>query len=270
MKRKLALRITVLIAAIAMLGLVSWLLIYALQGQQFDGNLQKIIALLALPDQAKPEQRFDAVRQFIHNNSRHVEDEGFRTLLGQNLVAEGLVAYAVGKKSEPIHLLCGGRSNMMSAILRKLGYETRIIALFDTDHEQLRAHTFLEVKNPETGRWETQDPDFDLYWTNKRSGKRVSLADSADDLSDLEPCHRPGACGWKLNDSEGKSALVIRDYLDIICVTNEVNGDRFCQFTTRAKPDGIFEWHGKRGRFCSLMPDRCARGFLPVSETLAG
>jgi hypothetical protein len=77
----------------------------------------------------------------------------------------------------------GARSNLMSAVLEKLGYETRIIALFDTDDEGLRSHTFLEVRNPETGRWETQDPDFDLYWISKSSGLRVSLAEAAEDLS---------------------------------------------------------------------------------------
>jgi hypothetical protein len=63
---------------------------------------------------------------------------------------------------------------------RKLGYETRIIALFDTDGEGLRSHTFLDVKNPGTGKWETQDPEFDLYWMSKSSGVRVSLADAAE------------------------------------------------------------------------------------------
>ena len=112
---------------------------------------------------------------------------------------------------------------------RKLGYETRIIALFDTDGEGLRSHTFLDVKNPGTGKWETQDPEFDLYWMSKSSGVRVSLADAAENLSDLEPCHQPGACGWELDDAEGKSASGLRDLLDIVCVTNDANGNRFCR-----------------------------------------
>lgn len=263
-------RALAIIAAATMLALAGWLITYALldqrREQRFDGSLKRIISLLVLPDQAKPEQRFDAVRHFINRNSHHADDAEFRRLLQRrDLMAEGLLGYATGQRSEPIHLLCGARSNLMSAVLQKLGYETRIIALFDTDDDEPRSHTFLEVKNPETGRWETQDPDFDLYWTSKRSGERVSLVDAAEDLSDLEPCHQPGACGWELDDAEGKSASLLREYLDIICVTNMVNGKRFCRFTTRAKPDRIFTRNGARGRFCDLMPNRCALGFEPAS-----
>jgi hypothetical protein len=258
MKRKRARSAVVIIAAAVMIALASgFLLIRIHRMQRFNGDLSQIITFLALPDQSEPKQRFDAVRRFIYLNSRPVPDEESRTLLSrhENLVAEGLLAYATGKRSEPIHLMCGGRSKMMSAILRKLGYETRIVAVFDTDREQLRAHTFLEVRNPETGGWETQDPLFDLYWRSKRSGIRASLADSAEDISELEPCHSSGVCG------SDKSEL--RRFLDIICVTNEVSGNRICRRTSTAKPDRIFVWQDKRGRFCDLMPNRCP--LRPVS-----
>jgi hypothetical protein len=245
-----------------LLALAGWLINYAVEKHRFDGNLKKIISLLPTSDQAEPEQRFDAVRHFVNRNSRHAKNEEFRRLLGhENRMVEELIAYATGQRSEPVPLLCGARSNIMSAVLRKLGYETRIVALFDTDDDELPSHTFLEVKNPETGSWETQDPDFDLYWISKSSGERVSLADGAEDLSAIEPCHRPGECGA----DTGKAASVLPDYLDILCVTNMVNGKRFCRFTTRAKPDRTFARNGDRGRFCDLMPNRCALGFEPAS-----
>jgi hypothetical protein len=262
-------KVGAIIAVIGIVVLAGWLSFDAVldqrEEQRFDNMLDNVIGLLRMPEQVKPEERFDAVRQFIHRNSRHGDDAEFRKLLGKKyLMAEGMIAYATGHRSEPIHLLCGARSNLMSAVLEKLGYETRIIALFDTDDEALRSHTFLEVRNPETGRWETQDPDFDLYWISKSSGLRVSLAEAAEDLSKLEPCHRPGACGWEVDDAEGKSAAAIRNLLDIICVTNELNGKRFCRFTTRAKPDRMFSRDGDSGRFCDLMPTRCAQGFEPL------
>jgi hypothetical protein len=233
--------------------------------QRFDDMLEEVIGLMMLPEQLKPEERFDAVRQFIHRNSRHSNDAEFRKLLGKmDLMAEGMIAYATGHRTEPIHLLCGARSNLMASVLQKLGYETRIIALFDTDDKELRSHTFLEVMNPKTGRWETQDPDFDLYWTDKRSGVRVSLAEAAEDLSNLEPCHRSDVCGWELNDSEGKSASDLRDLLDIVCFTDEAKGERFCRFTTRGEPHRIFTRNGDSGKFCELMPTRCAQGFGPL------
>jgi hypothetical protein len=257
------------IAVIGIILLLGWLgFEYASdrrQTQQLDDALEKLLGLLTLGEQLKAEERFDAVRQFIHTNSHHGDDSEFRELLGKkDRIAEEMIAYASGQRSEPIHLLCGARSNLMSAVLEKLGYETRIIALFDTDDEELRSHTFLEVRNPETGRWETQDPDFDLYWASKESGLRLSLAEAAEDLSKVEPCHRADLCGWTADDDEGKSAAAIRDLLDIICVTDERHGERFCRFTTRAKSNRIFRRDGDTGLFCDLMPTRCAQGFEPL------
>jgi hypothetical protein len=241
----------------------SYLLVQHHNRKRFDATLAIIQGLLALPDQSPPDAQFDRVRQFIHRNSRHGSGVEFRSMLGnKNLVAEQMIAYATGRRdSEPVELLCGARSNMMSATLEKLGYQTRIVNLFDTDNDGLRSHTFLEVKNPETGIWETQDPDYDLYWIDKNSGARVSLAESAEKLSNLEPCHQASACGWNLRDDEGKSASKLRDYLDIVCVENKEEGKRFCLFTTRAKIDRIFNRNGQRGLFCDLMPSRCRDGF---------
>jgi hypothetical protein len=262
-------KVGAIIALTVIVVLVGWLGFDAAldrrEERRLDYMLEKVVALLIFPEQVKPEKRFDEVRQFIHRNSRHGDDAEFRKLLGRkDLIAEGMVAYATGQRSEPIHLLCGARSNLMSAVLEKLGYETRIIALFDTDDEELRSHTFLEVRNPETGKWETQDPDYDLYWISKSSGLRVSLAEAAEDLSNVEPCHRPDLCGWSVDNDEGKSAAALRTLLDIICVTDELNGERFCRYTTRANPDRNFSRDGDSGRFCDLMPTRCAQGFEAI------
>lgn len=73
-----------------------------------------------------------------------------------------------------------------------MGYETRTIALFRTKGRHA-SHTFLDVLNPKTERWETQDPDYDLYWTSLSSKARLSLAEAAQDLEDL-PCGR-SSCG---------------------------------------------------------------------------
>lgn len=236
------------------------------EGQRLDGALERLLAVLNLEGRLTTEERLDAVRRFIHSNSRHGDDAEFRELLGKkDRIAEEIIAFARGQRSEPVHMLCGARSNLMSAVLEKLGYQTRIIALFDTDDEELRSHTFLEVRNPETGKWEAQDPDFDLYWTSKESGLRVSLAESAEELSKVEPCHSAEFCGWTANDDEGKSPAAIRDLLDIVCVTDERNEKRFCRFTTRAKPTRILRRDGDSGQFCDLMPTRCAQGFGPLS-----
>jgi len=45
---------------------------------------------------------------------------------------------------------CSTRTSLMSEILQKLGYDTRVVAVFDTN-ETLTSHSFLEVMDPETG-----------------------------------------------------------------------------------------------------------------------
>jgi hypothetical protein len=49
----------------------------------------------------------------------------------------------------------------MMALLARLEYESRRVDLYD-EEDIGQQHTFLEVLNPKTGRWETQDPDYDM------------------------------------------------------------------------------------------------------------
>ena len=86
-----------------------------------------------------------------------------------------ILAHARGTRAEPVPMECASRSNVMGAVLHALGYETRRIALFDTDTENLKGHTFLEVLNPLTGQWESQDPLYDIYWIKKGTSARASV-----------------------------------------------------------------------------------------------
>jgi hypothetical protein len=81
----------------------------------------------------------------------------------------------------------------MRAVLTALGYRTRDVAIFDS-HSNLKSHSFLEVLNPKTGHWETQDANFDIYWRDKQTGERISLAQRAEGLDAIEPCGRD-VCG---------------------------------------------------------------------------
>jgi len=258
-----------IIAAAGLLGLAGWFVaswtLERQQEQRFDANVETIVGLLAIPDQADPATQFDTARRFVTGHSRHAVDAEFRKVQGdRNLIAEGVIAHAADRRSEPIHLECSTRSNLLAAVLRKLGYKTRIVAIFDTGGDALRSHSFVAVLNPTTGRWETQDPDFDLYWRSKASGQRVSLAEAAEDLSDLEPCHGPSACGWEVESGEGKSASKLRGLLDIVTTTDKERDIRSAHFTTRADPRKIFTVNGRRGTFCELMAKRCALGLEPI------
>jgi hypothetical protein len=75
-----------------------------------------------------------------------------------------------GLRAEPVHMECSTRTNLMKSILQALGYDTRVVAIFNSK-TNLRSHSFLEVMNPETKRWETQDVDYDIYLAQQSVGR---------------------------------------------------------------------------------------------------
>jgi hypothetical protein len=154
----------------------------------------------------------------------------------------------------------------MSEILQKLGYKTRVVAVFDTD-ETLTSHAFLEVMNPETGRWETQDPQLDIFWRNKVSGERVSLADAAEGLDAIEPCGR-SRCGWDLENREGSKVARMSRLLDIISLTRKERGLRYALYTSRADLNRIYTKDGKRATFCEVQANVAGKAFT-ISENSA-
>jgi len=140
-------------------------------------------------------RRLDEVRTFVNDHSVHKIDKAFRANQGRPAsFLAGILAHAKGMAAKPIHMECSTRTGAMGQILKALGYDTRVIAIFNS-RTNLRSYSFLEVMNPHTKRWETQDADYDIYWRNKSSGERVSLADSAQFVDKIEPCGR-NECGW--------------------------------------------------------------------------
>lgn len=257
-------RALVIIVATAILGLAVWLVVDRLldqrKKQRYDANLGKIISLIERPAEAEPAAVFDMVRRFIHGHSRHAVDAEFRRVHGdRNLIATGIIAHATGQSSEPVHLECSTRSNLMSAVLRKLGYQTRIVYVFDTDGddgEKLRSHTFVDVLNPSTGKWESHDPDYDFFWRAVAAGDRVSVPETAEELSKIEPCDE-NRCGWDLVSDEGQAAATIHSLIDIVSTVDKSADRRITRFTSRANPNKVFTFYDRRGTFCEIMAKLC-------------
>ena len=230
-----------------------------------DGYVREMIPMLDLKSTPHFHQQVDKVRMFINNNSRHKIDEEFRAAQGNPAAfAAGMLAYAKRLSSEPVHMECSTRSNLMARVLRALGYRTRIVAIFNS-RTNLRSHSFLEVMNPETERWETQDPDYDIYWRSKGSEMRISLADAAEGIEDLQPCGRDG-CGWEHVSREGKEAKVLKRYLDIISITDKQRDIRYALYTSRAHLATIYTKRSKRGTFCQVEAQRCKQGFFDIKK----
>ena len=79
----------------------------------------------------------------------------------------------------------------------------------------------------------------------------MSLAEAAEDLSDLLPCHGPSDCGWDVESAEGKSPAKLRDLLDIVSTTDKERDVRSTHFTTRAEPDKVFTLKGSGALFAN-------------------
>lgn len=234
------------VAAIAMIAASWWLSQWRYEQkrqQRFDANLAKIISLISIPVGSEPAASFDLVRRFIHGPSRDVMDEEFDKLRrNRNLSAEGMIAHAAGKRSEPVHLECSRRAALMSSVLRSLGYKTRVIYVFDTDANssgELKSHTFIDIFNPSTRNWESQDPHYNIFWKSVASGDRVSVFEAPEDLSKIEPCDGK-RCGWDLVSDEGKASAKIRGLIDIVSAVDKSANQRISRFTSRADRSRVF------------------------------
>ena len=248
---------------------LAWFIVDAIRDRQAatqtNEQVQEIVSLLGLEAIADFHQRLDKVRSFINDHSIHKIDEAFFANHGNAAAyAAGVIAHAKDDTVAPVHMECSTRSNLMDLILHALGYQTRGVAIFSS-RSDLNSHSFLEVMNPSTGRWETQDADYDIYWRDTESGERISLADAAESIDAIEPCGR-GHCGWDHASHEGIKAEKLKSYLDIIGITDKRRDLRYALYTSRADLDRTYRKGHRRGTFCQVEAKRCAQGFYDIRK----
>ena len=96
--------------------------------------VQEIISNLDLASVSDFHERVEKVRIFINDNSVFsVDDTFWKNKAYPSSFAAGLLAHSKGTASKPVHMECSTRTNLMSNILRKLGYETRVVAIFNSN-----------------------------------------------------------------------------------------------------------------------------------------
>ena len=238
------------------------------QGNENEGdaaNVQAIITVLDLGATRDFHQQLDKVRTFINDHSQHKIDTAFWDLVEHpDAFAERLIAHFHDASVEPVHMECSTPSKLMASILSGAGLETRLVSIYDTNSD-LRSHTFLEVINPETKEWETQDPDYDIYWVTKGSNQRVSVVETATDIDAVEPCGRI-ACGWNIRSRERKKTEKLRSYFDIISIKGISRPGNYALYTARADITKVFSIGKKRGTFCQIETDRCNDGFYDLAN----
>jgi hypothetical protein len=156
---------------------------------------EAIVALLRhIPTSASPQANFDSVRHFIQAHSVHRNDYEFNSIRENRGFAQEVLRHVTAERLDPVPMICGARAHLMHDLFEEMGYDAQIVHIFDADSPA--SHTFVRVMNPETERWETQDPDFNMFWRDANSGIRIAVADYAPDrLDQVEPCTDQG-CGW--------------------------------------------------------------------------
>src|ERR687891_1384489 len=123
------------LAAVAVFLALTWLAVDRLRERQTERRtealVQEIVGLLDLAEAREFHARLDKVRTFINDNSDHKIDDEFWANRGNPAAyAAGVVAHAKGLSSDPVNMECSTRANLMGRVLRALGYETRVVAIF--------------------------------------------------------------------------------------------------------------------------------------------
>jgi hypothetical protein len=158
-------------------------------------GLDAIVAHVRETGPASPTARIDFVRTYVYSHSVHkIDAEHDDYAFDTPRVLAMLVAHQQDGAALP-HLSCGPRAFAMREILEGLGISSRLVSVFSDDFDDFPSHTFLDVLNTETGRWEVQDPDRNVYYMDD-SGQRVgTLRLVLGDLSTVTP-HSADASGW--------------------------------------------------------------------------
>jgi|GEM_PF-5127488 len=161
-------------------------------------NLTELLEIIAAEPFASESEFFDNVRRFVHENSVSSGDiEAVRYYYEQpdDMILR-LLQSARGAGKGP-DMECYTRTRAMMGLLYIMKIASRRVFVMTDAGEELRSHTFLEVFNKSTNKWEVQDPEFNLYYRYVDGRGRLSAKELAEsDLSEFEPCQGNGKCGW--------------------------------------------------------------------------
>ena len=145
-------------------------------GETYPEVMSKIVSLVKQQNFQTKTAQIDYVREFIYQNSKHgLDAESAKYRLELPVTLNMLWNYYQTHTNPPL-LECSSRTVAMLYILDALGMRSRMVNVFTSDFDTLRSHTFLEAYNPDSGHWEVQDPDYDVYYVYKANSARVSTS----------------------------------------------------------------------------------------------
>lgn len=152
----------------------------------FQQALQRIVDLVQQQNLPTRTARIDFVREFVFQNSIHKADSD-ENRLDYAKVLSTLFEYSQTQINPPL-LECSSRTSAMISILGGLHIKSRMVHVFSDDFLPMQSHTFLEAFNQDTGKWEAQDPDNDVYYVDSATAQRASAVQLVlDSLEGIEP-----------------------------------------------------------------------------------
>jgi Ca2+-binding RTX toxin-like protein len=148
----------------------------------------------------------DVARELLATNTTH-SDGAWWAAHGNDpyYTAEQIYKTVTGDPTaERAELLCGNMVNVFSGLCAELGLQKRTIWTYSDSQGFFQGHTYLEIFNTTTNKWEIQDADYNVYYTDVRTGERVGVNDmmNADDIEHFIP-HNASESGWSETGAEG-------------------------------------------------------------------
>lgn len=191
--------------------------------------------------------KIDAVRIFIYSSSLHAEPmdkDKWKTIL----MLKKMITFNKNETNTKPHLTCGPRAKCMQYILSFLNIKSYLVQIYSDNRSSFFSHTFLNVYNQDTSRFEAQDPDYNLFYVDK-SKERLQIQNLIfSDLSSVDPVFNNGkkiVTGWN------NSNIVLKEqYFEAVMMWDAfvngsslliINQDRFDPFVKKSDTNALIK-----------------------------
>ena len=181
----------------------------------------------------------DSVRQFVYENSEHKEPF-HKKKWNSILMVKLMIARYKNRSNPPPHMTCGPRARSMAAILDTLGIKSYLVQVYTDNYDTFASHTFLDVYNSDTAKWEAHDPDYNLIYLDSDNNRVDAKQLISTDLDKIRPVYdidNAKIKGW--NDT---NRILKKDYFESVMLWNAfvdgsslllINQDRFDLFNEK-------------------------------------
>ena len=219
-------------------------------------NLDLIIKNISAPENFV--LTVDNIREYVNKNSVNIIDDDFWSYKSDHeRVAGMMIDHESGLSTYKPHLECSARASLFKTLLKRMGYKSRVVYVW-THLDEFPSHTFLEVFNNETKKWEVSDADYNLYYEDISTKQRLSVNDLLRlDQSMYHPCGKDTGCGWDIQTKGNDPANNLKKYMALASYSDDdgritvVNVNRF----SLEKPALL---KGENRRFCDVFSKFCS------------